>query len=244
MDEIKPEARTALSPLEASERERDGHEPETPEKKVRIFLVDKPNAEQSLIVAGNKISRARELDQIAVEVMNAVIGGTFTSRINMNLREEKHWSYGARSFIYETTGPQLFAAYANVQTDKTSESMTEIHRELTAFVGDEPVTDDELVKIQQNKTRKLPGQNETSAELLGSVSEIVEYGLPDDYYDQYSTAIQALDTDEVHAAAKQTIKLDEMTWIVIGDLDRIEDKVRALELGEITVVEDRGALVD
>jgi zinc protease len=208
----------------------------------RIFLVDKPDAEQSLIVAGNRIPPRDKLDQIAVEVMNAVIGGTFTARINMNLREEKHWSYGAYSFIYDTAGEQLFATYANVQTDKTSESMAEIQKELSAYIGSEPVTAEELQKIQENKTRKLPGQNETSGEVLGSITEIVKYDLPDDYYDEYSDKVRGLTTKQVADAAKRHIKLDQMTWIVIGDLDEIEDDIRALELGDVEVIE-RGELV-
>ncbi|MGM0555553.1 MAG: M16 family metallopeptidase [Myxococcota bacterium] len=243
MDEIKPKLEQRFADWKPTPLGGLGMQGKHTNDSVRVFLVDKPDAEQSLIVAGNQIPAREKLDQIAVEVMNAVIGGTFTSRINMNLREDKHWSYGARSFIYETQGSQLFAAYANVQTDKTSESMAEIQKELSAFIGDEPVTEQELEKIQQNKSRKLPGQNETSGEVLGSITEIVKYDLPDDYYDTYSEKLQNLTREQVEEAARANIKLDQMTWIVIGDLDKIEEKVRALELGDVQVI-DREDVVD
>jgi zinc protease len=237
MEELRPALEARFGAWKGK-REGDGAVEGAPKvEKVRIYLVDKPGAEQSLIVTGHAIAPRDENDHIAVEVMNAVIGGTFTSRLNMNLREEKHWSYGARSFVYETHGPQLFATYANVQTDKTSASMREIMSELRGFVGAAPITEAELTKIQLKRARALPGQHETTGELLGSVGEIVTYGLPDDYYDTYAERLRALTREQVQEAARRHIRLDEMTWIVIGDLSRIEEPVRALGFGEVEVIE-------
>ena len=238
MEDLRPKLEERLGDWKAEEAEEGGSAAAIEKTDgPRIFLVDKPDAEQSLIVAGNPVATRDNLDQIAAEAANAAVGGTFTARINMNLREEKHWSYGAYSFIYETAGEQLFAAYAKVQTDKTSESMTEILKELKGFVGEEPVTAEELAKVQQNKTRKLPGQNETTGELLGSLAEIIKYGLPDDYFDTYADKIRGLTTDDVEKAANEIINLDQMTWIVIGDLDKIEQKVRELDVGTVEIVE-------
>jgi zinc protease len=206
--------------------------------KARVILIDKPGAEQSLIVAGNTFAERDQIDQLAVEAMNAAIGGVFSSRLNMNLREDKHWSYGARSLIYETKGKQLFASYANVQSDKTSESMTEIKNELDAYLGDKPITAAELEKTKQNKTRKLPGQNETTGRLLGSIADMIKFELPDDYWDTFTERMNALTVEATREAAKKAITPETLTWIVIGDLDQIEQKVRALEFGEVVVMDE------
>jgi zinc protease len=207
---------------------------------VRVFLVDKPNAEQSLIVAGNVFAERGKVDAIDVDLMNTIIGGSFTSRINMNLREEKSWSYGARSFIYETQGKQMFGTYANVQSDKTSESIAEMKREIAEYLTTRPPTAEELGRIKQNKVRKLPGANETTARLLGSVAEIVLYGLPDDYYDTYSGKVMEATPEEVLAAAKAAIKPEQMTWIIVGDLAKVRAGIEALELGTLTVIDADG----
>jgi zinc protease len=239
LEEIKPKLEARFGSWKA-----DG-EPNTAKSgavakndKPRVILIDKPGAEQSLIVAGNVFAARDQVDQLAVDAMNAVIGGVFSSRLNMNLREDKHWSYGARSLVYETKGKQLFASYANVQSDKTSESMAEIKKELDAYLGDKPITAEELEKTKQNKTRKLPGQNETTGRLLGSIAEIVKFELPDDYYDTYTDRMHDLSVEDARKAAGEAIKPDTLTWIVIGDLDSIEQKVRELEFGDVVVMEE------
>jgi zinc protease len=221
----------APKPASATVPKRDG---------VRVFLVDKPNAEQSLIVAGNVFAERGKVDAIDVDLMNTIIGGSFTSRINMNLREDKHWSYGARSFIYETQGKQAFGTYANVQSDKTSESIAEMKREIDEYLTTRPPTAEELGRIKQNKVRKLPGANETTDRLLSSVSEIVLFGLPDDYYDTYADKVMAATPEQVLAAAKKAIKPGEMTWIIVGDLAKVRAGIEALELGKVTVIDAAG----
>ena len=207
---------------------------------VRVFLIDKPDAEQSLIIAGHVIGPRDNDMYLALDVMNAILGGTFMSRINMNLREDKHWSYGARSFVYETKLDQTFATYAQVQTDKTSESMVEIQKELTAIIGGAPTTPDELSRTKDNQTRRLPGQNETTDRVLSSVFAIVEWGLPDDYWNTYVDRVNALTLDDISKAATTYVMPDRLTWIVIGDLDKIEAKVRALGFGEVTILDTDG----
>ena len=91
-------------------------------------------------------------DEIAIETMNTILGGSFTSRINMNLREDKHWSYGARSMLLDAKGQRMFFAYAPVQSDKTKESIVEIDKELRGILGDRPPTPEELDKAQKNQT--------------------------------------------------------------------------------------------
>lgn len=196
----------------------------------RLLLIDKPGAEQSMIVAGNVYGTRRDVDPISAEAMNQAIGGSFMSRINMNLREDKHWSYGARSFLFETQQQQAYAVFAQVQSDKTAESIVEIQKEIAGYLGERPMTEVELERIKSNNTRKLPGQNETTGRLLGSVDEIVRFGLPDDYYNTFVSRVNALTADQTHATARAVIQPENFVWIVVGDLSKIEAKVRALNL--------------
>src|SRR5260370_30828599 len=108
--------------------------------------------------------------------MTSVLGGQFTSRINMNLREAKHWSYGAFTFVWDARGQRLFIAYAPVQTDKTKESMIEVDRELRGILGPRPVTPDELAKAQANLTLTLPGYWETMDAVQRSRAQMVTVG--------------------------------------------------------------------
>ena len=209
-----------------------------------VYVVDKPGASQSVIIAGLAAPPTNNPDEIAIETMNAILGGSFTSRINMNLREDKHWSYGARSLLLDARGPRMFMAYSPVQTDKTKESMIEIDRELRAILDSRPPEAEELSKAQRNRTLRLPGQYETKRSVLGAIRDIKTYGLPDDYFATYADAIRALGLAEVAAAAKAVVHPDRMTWIVVGDLSEIESGVRELGFGEVRRLSPEGALLD
>ena len=102
-----------------------------------IYVIDRPGAEQSLILAGHVAPPKANPDEIAIEAMNAILGGQFTSRINMNLREDKHWAYGAQTLFWDARGQRPFIAFAPVQTDKTKESIQEIQKELRGILGDD-----------------------------------------------------------------------------------------------------------
>ncbi|MGH8223945.1 MAG: M16 family metallopeptidase, partial [Woeseiaceae bacterium] len=209
----------------------------------RVFLIDRPGSEQSIIFAGNIAPAVGDGNEIAIETMNEIIGGSFTSRINMNLREDKSWSYGARTVLVDTRGQRPFIAYAPVQTDKTMESMAEIQRELREYLGDKPATGEELAKVQANNTLSLPGRWETASAVLRDIGEIVNYELPDDYWDTYADTVRGLSLDQVKAAAKEVIKPDRLTWVVVGDREKIESRIRELEIGEITLLDNKGKLI-
>ena len=206
----------------------------------RVFLIDRPGAEQSIIFAGNVIPPAGALDEIALETMNEIIGGSFTSRINMNLREDKNWAYGAFTFMMDAEGQRPFIAYAPVQTDKTKESMAEIKRELSDFLSSNPATLDEMNKVKANNTLSLPGRWETSAAVLRDIGDIVTYGLPDDYWDTYADSVRGLSLEQINDVAAQTISPDRLIWVVVGDRDKVESRIRELELGEITQIDTDG----
>ena len=201
--------------------------PAAPAEGSVIYLVDKPGASQTVITAAGLAPPRLNPDDLAIDAMNTVLGGAFTSRLNMNLREDKHWSYGARSFIRETKGPGLFTAYAPVQTDKTKESFLEMRRELSEILKERPVAEADLALAKNNLTLSLPGRWETGAAVAGTIADIAVYGLPDSYYDTYAQRISALTTADIARAAKVVIKPASLTWVVVGDRAKIEEGLRA-----------------
>jgi len=212
--------------------------------KDRIYIIDRPDAVQSIIFAANVAPPAGQGNEIAIETMNEIIGGSFTSRINMNLREDKHWAYGARSVVVSTKGQRPYIAYAPVQTDKTMESMAEIKRELKEYLGDNPATNEELEKVKNNNTLSLPGRWETASAVLRDIGEIVTYDLPDDYWDTYADNVRNLSLEQIAEAADDVIKPDNLLWVVVGDREKIEPRIRELELGEIIHLDADGNLLE
>ena len=205
-----------------------------------VYILDKPNAEQSVVIAANITVPPNTPDELAIQAMNDVLGGTFSSRLNMNLREDKHWSYGASSFVLGARFQRPFLAFAPVQTDKTKESLVEMNKELRAILADRPVTSDELARTQANETLSLPGSRETLDAVGGSIATILDSRWPDDYYDTMSGKIRALKTSDLDAAAKQVVRPDKLIWIVVGDRAKIEAGIRELNLGEIRFIDANG----
>ena len=206
----------------------------------QVYIIDRPGSEQSIIFAGNIAPAVGDGNEIAVETMNEIIGGSFTSRINMNLREDKAWAYGAFTMLLDTKAQRPFIAYAPVQTDKTMESMAEIKRELTEYLGDNPATEEEIDKVKSNNTLSLPGRWETAAAVLRDIGEIVTYDLPDDYWDTYADNVRNVSGEQIAEAAAAVIKPDKLIWVVVGDREKIESRIRELELGEITLLDQDG----
>lgn len=204
----------------------------------RVFLIDKPGNPQSLIIAGQLAPSGQVDNADTIDVMNAILGGTFTSRLNMNLREDKGWSYGARSMWLDNQGPGLMIALAPVQTDKTKESIEEIVKELTQYEGDKPATEDELAKIKANKTAKLPGAYETKGSLLSGLVNTFNQGKDVAYLENYGQRIRSITLNDVQTQADEVLTPDTMTWVIVGDLAEIEDKVRSLNLGSVTVLSE------
>jgi zinc protease len=203
-----------------------------------VYLIDKPGALQSVIAAGIVAPPKRNPDDLAEEAMVTTLGGAFTSRLNMNLREEKHWAYGAFAFIQSAQGPSLFTALAPVQTDKTKESFAEVRRELTEVVTTRPITANELSLAQHNLTLSLPGRWETDGAVGGSLGEIAAYGLPDDYYNVYAQRISALTPADVDRAAKLVVKPADLTWVIVGDRTKVLAPLESLGLKVIVIDAD------
>ena len=201
-----------------------------------VYLIDKPNAQQSYIVAGQLLPPSATDEEIEIDYMNYAIGGSFTARLNMNLREDKSWSYGVRTRLGDAKGQRAMLVTAPVQTDKTSESMAEIVKEYADYLSTKPITQDELAKGKASKTLRLPGQFETLGALKGGVSGIVTYDRDLDYLDQLPALLDEPSLNQVQAKAQKYIKPNQWTWLIVGDLSKIEEPIRALDLGEVKVI--------
>jgi zinc protease len=208
-----------------------------------VYLVDRPGSIQSIVVAGHLAPPKANPDEIAIETLNYVLGGSFVSRINMNLREDKHWTYGAGSAIIDAKGQRPFVAYTSVQTDKTKETLEEIAKELRGPSGPRPVSEDELSMAQAGQTLGLAGQWETAASVGGSIAEIERFGLPDDYFATYPGKVRALKTADMIKAAGKLLHPDRVVWIVVGDRSKIESPIRDLGFGEIRRIDADGNAV-
>lgn len=209
-----------------------------------VYLVDRPGSEQSIIFAGHVAPPKANDAELAIQAMNDVLGGDFTARVNMNLREDKHWAYGAYTFVIDAKGQRPFLAYAPVQTDKTAASMAELRKELTAIISTQPPEAAELDRVRNNNTLSLPGRWETGGAVAGSISEIVRFGLPDDYWNTYAERVRALNLDDVTAAARQIIRPDRLIWVVVGDREKVEPGIRDLGFDDIQLIDTEGRLID
>ncbi|HEY8520344.1 MAG TPA: pitrilysin family protein [Gammaproteobacteria bacterium] len=210
----------------------------------RIFILDRPGSQQSVIIAGQVVEPKRAEADIAVQAMNDILGGSFTSRINMNLREEKGWSYGARSQIVETMAQRPFIATAPVQADQTAPAVREMLAELEAFLASEPPSDEEVATSKRRSTLSLPGRWETARSVAASIAELVRFGLPDDYWQRYAELVSALDTAEVREAARRLIDPQRLTWVVVGDRRTIEEPIRALGIADVHVIDVEGNVIE
>jgi zinc protease len=213
-------------------------------QQARVYLLDRPGSEQTVIIAGHLIGKRTRADDIAIDAMNDILGGAFTSRVNMNLREDKGWSYGADTAVIQTQAQRPFLAIAPVQADQTAAAMREIKREIEEFVGARRATSDEVATSKRRSTLTLPGRWETARAVARDIAELVRFDLPDDYWTGYAELVNGLDADDVNAAAMRLLHPELMTWVVVGDRSVIEQDVRALGFGAVAVVDADGNNLD
>jgi predicted Zn-dependent peptidase len=206
----------------------------------RVYLIDQPGAVQANIFAGKVAPSTKDAGAVLLEMANEVIGGAFTARLNMNLREDKHWSYGARTMLADAEGQRPWLAFAPVQIDKTVDSLREMQREIGSYVsGAAPATQAEVDKIVANNLRSQPGAYETAGSVLGTIAGIVRYDRPDNWVELRNAQIRGLTPAQVNAAAS-TLAPGAMTWVVVGDLSKIEQPIRDMKLGTVTVIDADG----
>lgn len=202
----------------------------------RVVLVNQPDAPQSTIRVGHVLEPFDAADDTELGIVNGVFGADFESRINMNLREDKAWSYGIGSRISKNaTGDQYLMVAGSVQTDKTMESLQELMREFKEYVTTRPAVDSEMQRVKLNRVRSLPGRFASKRGFLNSIISSDSFGLSFDYAENTAQRVNAVSLQDVNDRARQIIRPGHLTWIVVGDLDEIEEKVRSLGYGPVEV---------
>ena len=201
----------------------------------RVIIVDKPGSPQSLILAGHVAPPTGAPNNIALNAMNDILGGQFTARVNMNLREDKGWAYGAYTFFQDARGQRPYLVYAPVQTDKTKESVAELLKELNGYKTTRPATSQELKRAVDNNTRSLPGSFETSGDVLASLVSSNRFGRPWDYPATLKEQFESLTLQDIKAAAAEAVHPESLVWVIVGDRAKIEAGIASLNLGPIEV---------
>jgi zinc protease len=238
--EIKPKLERLLASWKPGEvPKRIVPEVQQPEKDV-VYLIDRPGSGQSVIFGAQLAPPQNSPVAIALQLVNSIFGGKFSSRINMNLREDKHWSYGVRALLPPALGQRPYISISAVQTDKTKESMVELVKEYKGIVDGRPITAEELKDEQSNATLGLPGSFETVQQLSGAYSNILQYGLPEDYYNTFTQKAMALTPDSANEIAKKYILPDHLIWVVVGDMSKVESGIRELNLGDVHKIDADG----
>jgi predicted Zn-dependent peptidase len=200
----------------------------------QIYLIDKPGAAQSQIrIGGVGVARSTP-DFHVLDVLNTTLGGSFSSRLNLNLREEHGYSYGASSIFDMRLAPGPFFATAGVQTDKTVESLTEFFKELDGMRT--PVPAEELTRVRNLLALGFPGEFETTSAMAGKLADLLVYNLPDTFFNDYVPRIQAVTASDVERAAKQYLPTDRFAIVVVGDLSKIEKPIRDANFAPVRVV--------
>jgi zinc protease len=228
MDEIAPQLEKAFASWKPGEVPAVNIQAPAAREKAGIYLVDKPGAAQSVLMIGQIGQPRTTPDFFPLLVLNTLLGGQFTSRVNMNLREDKGYTYGARtSFDYRrSAGP--FTATAGVQTAVTKESVMEFMKELNGVRGGRPVDAKELEFAKQAIIRGYPRGFETPEQISSRLTDVVLYGLPDDYFNNYIAGVRAVTIEDVNRAASKYLDPSRMAILVVGDRRVIEPGLRSL----------------
>jgi predicted Zn-dependent peptidase len=205
-----------------------------------VVIVDKRGAEQSEIRLGWVGVPRSTPDYFPLMVLNTILGGSFTSRLNQNLRETHGYAYGASSGFDMRLSAGPFVAAAGVQTDKTAEAVREFFTELEGIR--KPVTEPELAKAKNYLALGFPADFETTGDLSRRLEELIVYGLPDDYFGQYISKVQAVTPATVQKAAATYVQPANFLVVIAGDAKTIEAPVRGLKLGPVRVISVQEAL--
>jgi zinc protease len=201
-----------------------------------IFIVDRPEAVQSEIRIGDVgVARDHE-DYFPLLVMNTVLGGAFTSRLNMNLREKHGFTYGARSGFAFRRRPGPFVVQTAVATEVTARAVEEAYREM-AILRDEGATTQEVEAARDYLRGIMPLELQTTDQLASRLADLVIFDLPDDYFQQYRDRIAAVTPADLQRVARAHLRLDRLAIIVIGDAKEIAAPLEKLGLGEVQIHE-------
>jgi len=238
MDELLPKLEKAFGNWEQKEVPAVTIPPGPAIRGSKVYIVDKPGAAQSVILMGGYGMPRSSPDYYPFQVMNNVLGGQFSARLNMNLREEKGYSYGSYSFAFNLKGAGPYVAYAPVQAQSTREALTEMKKELAGICGTKPITAEELKNSKNNLIKGYSQEFQTVGAIAGKLAEMVMYGLPENELARYVPSMAAVDGKEAQEMAKKYIRPQAMLTVVVGDRAKLAAIVKELNLGEISQMEE------
>lgn len=201
-----------------------------PAPQPRIVLLDRPGSPQSMIEAGEVLDAKGTGELLPLIAANDALGGSFLSRLNMDIRETKAWSYGVQAGIQRYVGRVPYLVTAPVQTDKTGPAIAEMIADMKAFLGPQPLTAAERDRTVERSIRQLPGSFETGNDLLDAMQRNDRLQRPDDYYAHLADKYRALTTAGLNAAARADIRPDRLVWVVVGDAAKVKPQLAALGL--------------
>ena len=208
----------------------------------KLVIVDRPNAQQTTLLLCSLGPKRSTPDYPRIEVMNSVLGGLFSSRINMNLREQHGYTYGAGSFFNYHRGPGPFIVYSEVRTDATAPAAVEILKELRRM-RDTALSPAELKMAKDSIAQSMPGRFESGEEATGTIAQIYVYGLTPEYFSELPAQINAVTAEQARAAAQQYIQPEKMIVVAVGDRAKIEPDLKKLDLGKIEIRDPAGKIV-
>jgi len=202
-----------------------------PAARQRVVLIDRPNSPQSIIYGGNVLDLRGETDDLTLlNASNEALSGGFLARVNMNLREDKGWSYGAGGGVGTALDRVFYGVRAPVQADRTADSISEIRREINDFTDSRGVQDNELQRIMNSNMRDLPGRFETAADVLSGMTYIVRYNRDDDYYETLADTYGSLTAPQLDEVARATFDEGQIVYVVVGDADIVRPQLESLGL--------------
>jgi zinc protease len=191
----------------------------------KIYLIDRPGSAQSVIQSGFVLNKTGKDDLITLRQANDVLGGSFLSRMNTDLRETKGWSYGVGSGVNGNEGRTTFTLSAPVQADRTGDAVVAILSQMNDFLGPKGTTAIESERTTNGSIRELPGAFETSDAVLGSMQRIIWLNRPDDYWEKLPARYRAMTAADFDAAARAVIDPSKLTWIVVGDAASVKPQL-------------------
>lgn len=233
MDELKPLLEKALGGWKAPAAPKPvkALDAQTPAPASRIVLIDRPNSPQSVIFAGRVLPlTGRTQGEEPLMLANDVVGNGFLSRLNLDIREEKGWSYGVRTGVTQSVGPRALQVMAPVQADRTGDSVRAIIADMAAFPAKQPVSPVEYQRVTEGAIRGLPNQFETNGEVLAAIAKNDRLGRPEDYYVRLATTYRDIDARRIGAAAGQYLQPTDLTWVIVGDRKVVEPQLEGLGL--------------
>ena len=207
-----------------------------PDAEGKIIAIHRPNSPQSIILAGQVLPYKGSDDLLTLDAANEVLGGNFLSRINMDLRETKGWSYGTRNTVLRGEDRALYTIRAPVQTNQTGPAVAAIDAQVRDFLGEKGVTPAELVRTVNGNVRQLPGQYERTPSILNQMQADVMFGRPSNYAETIADRYRALTAEELNKAMADAIDPGKFAWVIVGDVDKIRGQLDGLDM----TVEYRG----